>query len=98
LRHCTAAVADTYCDASEAGENGGTATSTLYPGVEWTTDREARGCIENKHSTDAESPPSPPRVCLYARGVIENMHSADDEATKQVRASVSAIDPEDMTQ
>ena len=41
----TAAVADTYCDAGEAGENGGTATSTTYPGVSWTSDRVAGGLL-----------------------------------------------------
>jgi hypothetical protein len=53
-----------------------------------------QGGIENKHSTDVESPP-PPRVCTHMSGVgmgmgmsgvgTENKHSTDAESPAPLR-------------
>jgi hypothetical protein len=55
------------------GATSGLAEDWVYDGThERYVEDEAGGCVENNHSTDAESPPPPPRVCtsIHTRGKL----------------------------
>ena len=54
-----------------------------------------RGVIENRHSTDFQSTPPPPYVCmsacLHGRGIIENRHSTVVDSMYRVHLSRTSV-------
>jgi len=52
--------------------------------IEWVHgDWPGRGVIENKHSTDVESPPPPPRVCMSIHPEGKSCSDLDSSAGSQ---------------